>query len=89
MEYLGSILLIQVSEVLVEVSSDPPGKVHVLPHESRSLGVDGTQVGVLEHTGEVGFGGFLKSVESLGLEAEFSIDVTADVADKSVEGSSW
>jgi len=88
-EDLSSVFVVHVSEVSVGISSDSSGQLHVLLHEGHTLGVDRTQVSILENTGEVCFGGFLKGNESLRLEAELSVDVTADLAHESVEGSSW
>ena len=40
---------------------------------SYALGVDGSQVGVLEEGDEVSFSGLLKSHDSRGLEAEIGL----------------
>jgi hypothetical protein len=45
---------------LSPLASKPPGELEVLGLDRDSLGVDGTQVGVLEEGDEVGFRGFLK-----------------------------
>ena len=52
------------------ISTDSPGKHHVFLHDGHPLGVDGTQVSVLEETHNVGFCSFLEGNEGLGLESE-------------------
>ena len=37
------------------VSSDSSCEVHVFLHHRDSVGVDGTEIGVFEDTGEIGF----------------------------------
>lgn len=48
-----------VSEVHHLVSSDSAGQFHVLLENCYSIGMDGTEVGVLEDSREVGFGSLL------------------------------
>ena len=50
-----------VSVVKVLVSADSSGDVHVLFHESDAIGMNGAEIGVLEHTCEIGFSRFLES----------------------------
>ena len=38
---------------LGSLASDPPGQLDVLGHDGHSLGVDGTQVGVLKQADQV------------------------------------
>ncbi len=42
-------------------------------HDGHTLGVDGTQIGVLEQTHKVGLGSLLKGEEGRGLEAEITL----------------
>ena len=58
-------LRLGVAEVKVAVASDPPCQVHVFLQDGDALGMDGAEVGVLEDTDDVGFGGFLESLEGL------------------------
>ena len=73
-----SILEIQVAAVKIPVSSDPPGEVHVLPHEGDSIGMDGADVRVFEDSDQVGFTGFLESNQCSGLELEGAVDVVGN-----------
>ena len=46
------------------LASDSSGELEILWHDSNSLGVDGSEVGVFEETDEVGLGGFLEGEDS-------------------------
>ena len=78
-----------VSVVKVLVSADSSGDVHVLFHHSDAIGMDGTEIGVLEHTCEIGFSRFLESNQSLRLETEVRIDTRAYGPYQSVEWGTW
>ena len=41
------------------LSADAASELEVLGHDPNALGVDGTQIGVLEEAGGIGLGGFL------------------------------
>ena len=47
-------------EVAVALATNATDDLHVLRHDGDTTAVGGGQLGVLEHTGQVGFGGFLK-----------------------------
>ena len=47
-------LWLEISVVDVSVSTDSSGQVHVLLHDSHSVGMDGAKVGVLEDAHDVG-----------------------------------
>ena len=63
-----------VAVVVSGVSTDSSCEVHILFHDSDTLGVDGAQVGVLKNANKVCFGGFLQGFESMGLESEAGVD---------------
>ena len=67
------------------LSSDPPGQLDVLGHDGDPLGVDGTEVGVLEQSHEVGLAGFLQGHHSGALEAEVGLEILSDFPDKALE----
>ena len=50
-------------------SADSTGELDVLGHDGDPLGVDGTQIGVLEQTDQIGLAGFLKGHHGRALEA--------------------
>jgi len=64
--------------VEVSLTTNSSGQLEVFFHDGDSFGVDGTLLGVLEQSYEIGLGGFLYSKESLGLESEFVVDTFAN-----------
>ena len=68
------------------ITTDASSEVHVLLLDGHTLSVDGTKVGVLEETHDVGLGSLLKGLQSLGREAEIVIHVQGDSAHKTLEG---
>ena len=67
------------------LSTDSAGELHVLWHDSDSLGVDGAEVGVLEEANHVSLGGLLESKNGRGLESEVALLVSGDLTDESLE----
>jgi len=70
---------------LSTLSTDTPGQLDVLGHDSHPLGMDGTKVGVFEETHEVSLAGLLKSSNSGALEAQVSLEVLGDLPDQTLE----
>ena len=68
------------------LTTDSAGKLHVLGHDGDSLGVDGAEVGVLEETDHVGFGGLLEGKDGGALETELASVLRGDLTDESLEG---
>ena len=60
--------------------------MNVLGHDGNTLGVDGTQVGVLEKANKVSFGGFLKGQDGGSLESKIGLEVLGDLTNKTLEG---
>ena len=54
--------------------------------DGNSLGVDGTQVGVLEQGNEISLNGLLESTDGGRLEAEVRLEVLGDFTDQTLEG---
>lgn len=54
-------------------TTNASSEVNVLGHDSDPLGVDGAEVDVLKESRDVGFGCFLESADSSGLEARLLI----------------
>jgi len=71
---------------LSSLSTDPPGELDVLGHDSHTLGVDGAQVGVLEEPDEVSLTGLLESSDSCRLESEISFEILSDFPHETLEG---
>ena len=57
----------------------------VLGHDGDSLGVDGTQVGVLKETNKVGLTSLLESHDSRGLESKVSLEVLGNFSHQTLE----
>ena len=51
----------------------------------NTLGVDGTQVGVLKEGDEVGLNGLLESADGGRLEAEVRLEVLGNLTDETLE----
>ena len=86
-EDLVASLGLHVSVVEVAISSDATGQVHVFLLDGDALGVDRAQVGVFEQTHDVGFGGLLQGLQSLGLEAQLVVHLHGDGSHEALEGS--
>lgn len=54
--------------------------------DSTHLGVDGSQVGVLEETDEVGLSSLLERANGRALEAQVRLEVLGDLTNKTLEG---
>merc|ERR1719510_953468 len=65
---------------------DPPGQLDILGHDGDPLGVDGTEVGVLEEPHEVGLASLLESHHGGALEAEVGLEVLSNLPDETLEG---
>ena len=71
---------------LSSLASNSASQLDVLSHDGNTLGVDGSQVGVLKETDEVSLSSLLESENSAGLESEISLEVLSDFSDESLEG---
>jgi len=69
------------------LSADTASKLDILGHDGNTLGMDGTQVGILKEANEVGLSSFLKGENSSGLETKISLEVLGNLTDKTLEGS--
>jgi hypothetical protein len=49
---------------LCSFTADTTGQLDILGHDRYTLGMDGTKVGILKKTNQVGFGSFLESKDS-------------------------
>ena len=67
------------------LATDAAGELDVLRHDGHSLGVDGSQVGVLEKADKVSLSGLLKGKDGRSLEAEIGLEVLGNLTDKALE----
>jgi histone H3 len=72
---------------LCALSTDTTSELNVLGHDGNTLGVDGTQVGVLEKSNKVGLGSLLKSKNGSRLETKIRLEVLGNLAHKTLEWS--
>ena len=68
------------------LTTEAAGQLDVLGLDGDTLGVDGTQVGVLEQGDEVSLDGLLKSTNGRRLEAEIRLEVLSNLTDQTLEG---
>jgi hypothetical protein len=61
------------------------GKLDVLGHDGDTLGMNGTQVGVLKEINQGSLRGLLESHGSRELEAEVSLEILGNFTDKVLE----
>jgi len=71
---------------LSSFSSDTTGQLDILRHDRHTLGVDGTQVGILEQTHQIGLGGFLEGQDGGSLESEIALEILGDLSHETLEG---
>ena len=66
-------------------SANSTGQLNVLEHYGDTFGVDGTQVGVLEQTDQVGFASLLKSQHSGALKPQVGFEILCDFSNETLE----
>ena len=71
---------------LSTLSTDTASQLDVFWHDSNTLGVNGTQVGVLEKTDKVSLTGLLEGHDSRALEAQVSLEILGNLTDQALEG---
>ena len=71
---------------LSPLTTDAAGQLNVFWHDSHTFSVDGTKVGVLEQSDEVGLAGLLESHDGGALESKVSFEVLSNLTDQSLEG---
>ena len=67
------------------LATETAGKLDILALDSDTLGMDSTQVGILEEGDEVGFNGLLESTDGGRLEAEVRLKVLCNFTDETLE----
>jgi len=71
---------------LCALATDTAGKLDVLRHDGDTLGVNGTQVGVLKERGQVRLRSLLQGHDGVGLEAEVSLEILGHLAHEALKG---
>ena len=67
-------------------TADTASQLDILRHDGNTLGVNGTQVGILKKTNEVSLSGFLEGKNGRSLEAKIGLEVLGDLTDQTLEG---
>jgi hypothetical protein len=71
---------------LSTLATDAAGQLDVLGHDGHTLGVDGSQVGVLEQTHQVGLSSLLQGQDCAALEAQVGLEVLGNLTHQALEG---
>ena len=71
---------------LSALATDAAGQLDVLGHDCHALGVDGSQVGVLEQAHQVGLSSLLQGQHGAALEAQVGLEVLGDLTHQALEG---
>ena len=67
------------------LATDAAGQLDILGEDRHALGVDGTQVRVLEEANEVGLGSLLDGSDSVRVELDVGLEALGDLPDKPLE----
>ena len=71
---------------LSALATDAAGQLDVLGHDGHALGVDGSQVGVLEQAHQVGLSSLLQGQHGAALEAQVRLEVLGDLTHQALKG---
>jgi len=78
--------LVITTSYLSTLTTDTTGQLDILGHDCHTLGVNGTQVGILKKTHQVGFGGFLKGQDGRSLKSQITLEILGNLTDQTLEG---
>merc|ERR1719391_622519 len=67
------------------LATDSPSQLDILGHNGHPLSMDGTKVGVLKETHQVGLTSLLKGHHSRTLEPQVSLEVLSNLTNKTLE----
>jgi len=73
------------SRNLSTLATDAAGQLDVLGHDGHTLGVDGSQVGVLKQAHQVGLSSLLQGQDCTALEAQVGLEVLGDLTHQALE----
>ena len=66
-------------------ATDAAGQLDVLGHDGDTLGVDGSQVGILEQAYQVCLGGFLECQDGRSLETKIGLEILGNFTNQTLE----
>ncbi|XP_055605175.1 uncharacterized protein LOC129753383 [Uranotaenia lowii] len=67
-------------------STNTTSQLDVLWHDRDTLGMDGTQIGVLEQSNQIGLASFLQSHDGRALETQIGLEILSDFTNQTLEG---
>jgi hypothetical protein len=67
------------------LSPDAASQLDILGHDSHTLGMNGTQISILEQSNQVSLGGLLKSKHRRALEAQIGLEVLRNLPHQPLE----
>lgn len=82
---LLSVYVLYVCGALASLTTNATSKIDVLWHNGNTLGVECTQIGVLEQTNKVRLGSLLDCKDSKRLETQIGVVVLSNLTHKSLE----
>ena len=68
------------------LATNTPSQLNIFRHNSHTLGVNSTKIGILEKSDEVGLGRFLKRQYGRSLEAKIALEILGYFAYEALEG---
>jgi len=68
------------------LSTDTTGELNVLRHDCDTLGVNGTQVGILEQSNKISLRGLLESQHGTALESKIALEILGNFTNQTLEG---
>ena len=84
--FLSGVKMCRRAQGLSALATDAAGQLDVLGHDGHALGVDGSQVGVLEQAHQVGLSSLLQGQHCAALEAQVGLEVLGDLTHQALEG---
>ena len=70
---------------LSPLSTDAASELDILRHDGNTLGVDGSQVGILKQANQVGLGSLLEGQDGRGLETQIGLEILSNLTNQPLE----
>lgn len=75
-----------IQSALGTLTANTTGKLDILGHNSDPLGMDGTQIGILEKTDQISLRSLLQSKDGGALEAKIRLVILSNLTNQTLEG---
>lgn len=76
----------RIQELSSSLASDSARELNILRHDGDALGVNGTEIGVLEESNQISLSSFLQRGYSTALEPQICFEILCDLAHETLEG---